>query len=441
MMLTYASIINDMEFTVELMLAEVLFLLNTEKKKNYVFNGILTVLTLSMVSIFLGYETISRNQELMLLKFIIRWGMILFLSIAGMLSCYDISVSRALLYGVGGYAIQNMAFSIHQCLKSIWVMILPNIPFGDIQNIVTIIMVFGITYIISYYCFAKKISEMKCMIETWKVICIALGIILIVIVLSSMCHSMDERSTIIFRTLSMLGCILCLTTMKEMYQSRENQMELQIIQHQTLLREQYYDMLRINIDAVNSRCHDLKHQITKYRVQNGQTTVHVPDDVLRDLEDSINVYDSVVKTGNEDLDTVLTDKSLLCHKEKIQFTYMIDEKSIGFMNGNDIYSLFGNILDNAIEAVTKINNSSKKVINMSIVRKGAFINIHSYNYYETPIIMENGIPQTTKKDSFFHGYGMKSIRMIVDKYEGEMVITAEDNIFDINIVFPAIHSC
>ena len=429
-------ICNNMEFTIELVIAEALFLIHEKKKKQFGRNMLVMIIIMTIVSLIYGYEKIQGNTKILLLLLMGRWTLLLILSIAGILFCYDISVSRAVMYGVGGYTIQNMAFAIQDCFKTIWTLLLPEKAFGTVLNVSSILIIFSLSYICSYLCFARKISSMKCMIENWKVILLSSGIILIVVVLSTMCHSMDTENKILFRTLSILGCILSMATMTEMHQSKESQLALQMIRHQAMLREQYYDMLKVNTDAVNSRCHDFKHQIAQYRVREGQTTAHIPDGVLRDLENSINIYDAIVKTGNEELDTVLTDKSIQCYKENIRFTYMIDEKCITKMAGEDIYSLFGNILDNAMEAVMKIEETSKRVINITVVRKGAFVNIHSYNYYETPVIMENGIPQTTKPDAVLHGYGMKSIRMIVDKYEGEMTINAENHIFNMNIVFP-----
>lgn len=62
------------------------------------------------------------------------------------------------------------------------------------------------------------------------------------------------------------------------------------------------------IDLINVKCHDLKHQISAL---NGV----IPPDEVKALQETVNIYDSIFKTGNHALDIVLTNRSLLCEKE------------------------------------------------------------------------------------------------------------------------------
>ena len=62
------------------------------------------------------------------------------------------------------------------------------------------------------------------------------------------------------------------------------------------------------------------------------------------------------------------------------------------------------------------------------------LNIH--NSFEGNLMFENGLPKTTKKDEIFHGYGMKSIKMIVEKYDGNLTVAVKDGIFNLDILFP-----
>ncbi len=64
----------------------------------------------------------------------------------------------------------------------------------------------------------------------------------------------------------------------------------------------------------------------------------------------------------------------------------------------------------------------------------AFIQIE--NYYAQPVRLQDGLPLTTKPDAENHGYGLKSIRSITERYGGVMDIAAEDNIFRLNILIP-----
>ena len=140
-------------------------------------------------------------------------------------------------------------------------------------------------------------------------------------------------------------------------------------------------------------------------------------EALKDLDLSINLYDRSVKTGNETLDIVITEKNLLCDKFSIAFSCITDAENILFMSRTDIYTLFGNILDNAIESVSE-TSPDNRFISLNIHKKGNMLSIHSDNYCDKEITFIDGIPQTSKKNRKYHGYGIKSINFIVEKYNG-----------------------
>ncbi len=102
----------------------------------------------------------------------------------------------------------------------------------------------------------------------------------------------------------------------------------------------------------------------------------------------------------------------------------------------DLYSLFGNAIDNAIEAVSKENDENLKTINLIVRGVHSLITIRVENYFTGNIILnQEGLPITTKKDRDYHGYGLKSIKYIVEKYNGDFRINIEDNIFSLSILF------
>lgn len=93
-------------------------------------------------------------------------------------------------------------------------------------------------------------------------------------------------------------------------------------------------------------------------------------------------------------------------------------------------------MDNAIESVCKEKDEEKRIISLSVGGKGKLLNIHIENYFSGSLLFDNGLPKTTKHDKNYHGYGMMSVRHIVQKYNGNMVIGQEDNRFVVNILIP-----
>jgi sensor histidine kinase regulating citrate/malate metabolism len=84
-----------------------------------------------------------------------------------------------------------------------------------------------------------------------------------------------------------------------------------------------------------------------------------------------------------------------------------------------------------------VEEPEKRVISLNISIKSNFLVIHMDNYSEKDPEFEDGIPMTTKADKDFHGYGMRSIKYITDKYNGTMSVNSANNIFALNIIFPA----
>ena len=66
---------------------------------------------------------------------------------------------------------------------------------------------------------------------------------------------------------------------------------------------------------------------------------------LKDVENAVLIYDSIAKTGNDALDTIITEKSLYCEKHNIKLTYLADVSGLSVMSDVELYSLFGNAME------------------------------------------------------------------------------------------------
>jgi hypothetical protein len=194
-------------------------------------------------------------------------------------------------------------------------------------------------------------------------------------------------------------------------------------------RERQYEQSRESIEAINIKCHDLRHQIRA--LANGGAIIDPA--ALADVARDVAVYDAAVRTGNEALDTILTEKSLVCQREGITLTCVADGAALNFMAPADIYALFGNALDNAVEAA---RGASRRSISVVVRRTMGVTSISVENYYDLGAqpTFEDGLPQTTKADKANHGFGMRSMRAIAERYGGTLVARAEDGTFSLDIM-------
>ena len=125
---------------------------------------------------------------------------------------------------------------------------------------------------------------------------------------------------------------------------------------------------------------------------------------IREAEEAVMIYGNIAKTGNETLGIILTEKSLLCERHKIRFTYMIDGEQLDFMDPVDIASLFGNAPDNAIESVLRTDDAERRIIRLNASVKRSFFSVHFENYCGETVVFRDGMLQTVKQDNRYHGF-------------------------------------
>ena len=202
-----------------------------------------------------------------------------------------------------------------------------------------------------------------------------------------------------------------------------------------LLQKQYmqFRMSQENIDLINRKYHDLKHQIQIIReeVNDGKRKEY-----LDEIEAGITRYESEYKTGNSVLDTILSSKSELCLKNQIVLTVVADGTLLHEIHVMDLCTIFGNALDNAIEHEVQIEDVEKRKIRVTVSQKNKFVCIVVENYFEGEMDDSGHLPQTTKKDKEYHGYGLKSIRHAVQKYGGYMNVHGEGHWFRLEMILP-----
>lgn len=195
---------------------------------------------------------------------------------------------------------------------------------------------------------------------------------------------------------------------------------------------QQYETTKELIDSINLKSHDLKHQI-RHLWRSGAV---INEEILREIEDAVEAYDAGFKTGNDALDIIMTEKSRQCLKNEIRIACVADGQKLSFMEPKDIYSMVGNILDNAIEAVQRLDDPEMRTINFSVRQEYGLVRIRAENYYAGNIQFQNNLPITSKEDNLWHGYGTKSVRSVAEKYEGVAEFTAQGNVFSVNVLIP-----
>lgn len=211
---------------------------------------------------------------------------------------------------------------------------------------------------------------------------------------------------------------------------RQSQTEKKL-QALSVLWEQAREQYRVskeNIEAINIKCHDLKHQLLAVKDKTDEKE-------YSSLMNMIDSYGAEIETNNEVLDVVFQEKNFQCRKLEILFTCIIDGAALNFMETTDLYVLFGNLVDNCIEAVSRLPENEVRNIQVMVRREKGFVIVTTENGFQGELKWAGGRPRTSKPDQENHGFGLLSIEKIVNKYGGRYSISTDDHIFTMSIVF------
>lgn len=353
---------------------------------------------------------------------------------------FDASLWTALFCCTAGYSVQNFASGLTELVWVATGVPEPADPTlrGHLVRFVLNVACILVVYVPFYRAFARHLSrEALEGVSDRALLGIMVVVMLGVIGFDLIIKDMADRGLPLMYEAALRGfhgltCCLTYALEYELLVSRRLQVERAATERVLAERERQYERSRENIEAINVKCHDIRHQIRK--LADGGTVVD--RDVLDDIAREVDVYDSTVRTGNEALDTILTEKSLACRRAGITLSCIADGHALDFMSAADIYALFGNALDNAIEGVRSIPNPERRSISLVVRRVAGVVSIHVENPFTGAVTLRDGLPATTKADEADHGFGVRSMQLTAERYGGTLTVLAEDGRFHVNVIFP-----
>jgi len=435
-------------FMAELLLAEAVIVFRLKRRRLFALRFVLALIGAAglcfAVPVFPGIW----NAFVYLLLFGI--------SIGALVACFDERIIKIVFCAVAAYTLQHIAYELFNLSavamgmsqtqnaydNSLFGMLIiyansgHAFVSGNPFTLLVYLFEYGITYFFGYFFIDRKLDGRTDFgLDNVKMFAVAVIILFFDIVVSSVISyysNLDYNRVylILLDLFNLFCCIFALYLQFDIDDRGKLKSDLDIIKRLWQEKEEQYNESKANIELINQKCHDLKHQIRTIGSHNA-----LDASVVKEIESVISIYDSSVKTDNDALDIILTEKSLYCSKRDIKLCCIIDGKKLGFMTDADLYALFGNLVDNAIEAVETLDKG-KRVISLTIKETCGFLTINIHNYFDKEIVFENKLPVSTKGDNAYHGYGMKSVQMLCNKYGGEMSIKARNNVFNLNIVFP-----
>lgn len=178
-------------------------------------------------------------------------------------------------------------------------------------------------------------------------------------------------------------------------------------------------------DDIRRLYHDVKNHLLAIQSMSGSEGEI--NDYLSELLPKFEGYETQVKTGNPTVDAILSEKIQLAYADGIRFNVCLDLSGLDHIKTVDLVTIFGNAVDNAIEALRKTEKSEGE--RFMFIKSSTFANnvvIRFQNRYAGDVELRGGVPVTSKKDADMHGLGISSIRNAVRRYGGTVTVKADN---------------
>lgn len=420
-------------FVGELLLATSVYVFKLRRRNHF---WLWLVLCLScFIGFAYSWSLIPYINSVTSIIFSILFFFIAFFGLIGsLMACFKVNIQAAMFLGTAGYAMQHFTYKLIQIVIG---SIEKGIP-SFVDNNYGIYGIYASFVIISlpifYNMFGKKIHNNETLIiEDSRLLIISIILIICTVILNLIYESFVKVSNL---TLFIVGCLfdmVCcfLTLFIEFEMLKSKEISEAYIQMKTIWESEkkQLEISKENMDYMKILAHDLKHELN-------ESTLLISKDKVDELNHRIAAFGNSIKTGNDILDLVIAERTLIVQKENINLSIIADGSVLSNMKQSDCYSLFMNIMDNAIDAVKELPKDQRE-ISLAVRESMGMILIHEVNPFKGALNFKDGLPQTTKRDSMYHGFGTKSIKGIVDSYSGDCEISIKDNnIYVLNILLP-----
>lgn len=240
----------------------------------------------------------------------------------------------------------------------------------------------------------------------------------------------NQILSIICKVFAVFICIIMLFLISGFFETSQKEYENVLTQNLLEKEKEQFSSMRENVNSINSMCHDIRHELHKIQDK-------ISDTELEKLNEAIKMYDQTIRTGNDILDGVIYEMQLASKQYDAEISVMADGLLLNFMDKTKLYSLMKNAFSNALEAIKNLEDKSKRIISLSIVKEKGLTIIEMVNYFDGDLRLNNeNLPISTSTDnSFSHGYGTRSIKYIADEYGGSCEFKKEDDLFILRISF------
>ena len=230
-----------------------------------------------------------------------------------------------------------------------------------------------------------------------------------------------------------LMCLIMYFVVKQMSKDNQTKLEYELMKE----KEKYSKESMEIITRSNEELREFKHDLKNYLLPLQEAMETMPQSEMVKVWEKINQkiedVQTLIQTGNSYVDSMINTKITLARSEKVDVKCTILSKMEG-IDDLEFCTVFGNLMDNAIEAERKV--TGKKEIIIFVEEKMGYLRLEIQNKIEKSVLNENSSLNTTKKDTSSHGIGHKSIKRTMQKVGGALKYYETGDLFCAEAVFP-----
>lgn len=186
------------------------------------------------------------------------------------------------------------------------------------------------------------------------------------------------------------------------------------------------------IEKISLIKHDAKNKLMSVGMLISQGEYGKAQALCDSMSEQLTAAYTPVHTDNPTLNAIMNVELEKALAEEIDLTYEIGD-SMKFVKDSDIVSVIGNLCDNAIEYLCKIEREQRKM-RLSVTAYQAYCCVICRNRITGSVLESNPLMNTTKDDKALHGRGIGILRGIAEKYGGELLINEENGILTVSVI-------
>ena len=425
-------------FIFELIISELMIGVLFRKRERFVLRTI--IFTLLSVIITFALPIFFYNAYYIACIFTTMFMMSVFL----LKICYNESFSNLLLCGIFAYTAQHISYVLGNFVSNLIGLEEINVyaETSFTSDGIFALLISFIFYVIIYasillFVKYKKNKEERIVIGNVFLIFVALAMLLVNVYMNAIISykfttNFDKVFLLVYTIYDTVCAVFIIGMLIISMTNASLKNELSTIHLLWERDKKVYQIKKEKMDSVAILCHDLRHRL------NSLSARTINKEELQKLENELYLYEGAFKTGNDVMDIILSETEMYCKEHQIDFVYIGDASMLNFISETDLYSLFDNLLHNAIEATEKIKDKEERFIYFSVKKKGKLIYVlieNSFDEVGKIVFNEDGLPLSSQENQKIHGYGMKSIKLITETYGGNININVDNKIFKINLIF------